>query len=521
MGVNVGNLRRAVPLEARNQKIGGALFLALVAAACIAPKFIGLTTQSLWLDELNVLRYVSFPHLDQTFFQAIRDEPHPPLWLVMMWGYAKLFGLTPFALRLSGALTATLAVAACYFTAAPVLGKRVALIAAMLLGMSSIGLYEAQEVRPYSLVFLFAAISAAWFADIASTPEPSRKQLVRLVTVNTLLCLTHYSGVFLMLGEAAILLALHMRRGHPARGLITAAVVSAASLPALAWMAWTLQVYDPMATANIHWWAGDLLSPLRAFFGQFAILILVAAPFVLARARVRKLFDDPAVIALIGAIALVFAAVTAAAFVHPSWMQNKNFYVAFPAGYLLLAVLLCKNEVVHTPVALPMIFLVCAAGLATYLATGYPLHASTYYAPFREQVREASDLIGTLAEPQDTVLVAKIDINGNHLFLVPTQMYAERVTGKLWRSKDIRLLPPPRETAGRLYALKAALAEIKPHGTLIIDLPQSTRLSMAEDHLLDGATCVTKHVLVHHIVVQAGFGPDRCPKRQTVTDGGR
>ena len=516
MGVNVRSVGRAVPLEARNQKIGGTLFLALVAAACIVPKFIGLTTQSLWLDELNVLRYVSFPHLDHAFFQAIREEPHPPLWLVMMWGYAKLFGLTPFALRLSGALTATLAVAACYFAAAPVLGKRIALITAMLLGMSSIGLYEAQEVRPYSLVLLLAAVSAAWFADLARTTEPNKAQLARLFAVNVLLCLTHYSGVFLAVSEAVMLLTLARR--CPARGLIAAAVVGAASLPALAWMAWTLQVYDPMATANLHWRATDLLSPLRAFFGQFPILILVAAPFVPARGRVRKLFDDPVAIALIGAIVIVFAAVTAAAFVHPSWMQNKNFYVTFPAGYLLLAVLLCKNRVVQTPIALPLVFLVCAAGLATYLATGYPLHASTYYAPFREQVREASDLIGTLAEPQDTVLAGEIDINGNRLFLVPTQMYAERVAGKPWRSKDVRLLPPPRDKAGRLDALATALNEIKPHGTLIIDLPQSTRLSKAEDHLLDAATCVTQHVLVHHIVVQAGFGPDRCPRRQTVKD---
>ena len=518
MGVNVRSVGRAVPLEARNQKIGGTLFLALVAAACIVPKFIGLTTQSLWLDELNVLRYVSFPHLDHAFFQAIREEPHPPLWLVMMWGYAKLFGLTPFVLRLSGALTATLAVAACYFATARVLGNRVALITAMLLGMSSIGLYEAQEVRPYSLVFLFAAVSAAWFADAASTPEPSRKQLARLVAINVALCLTHYSGVFLAVGEAVMLLALTYK-GRPTRALIAAAVVGAAALPALAWMAWTLQVYNPMATANIHWWAGDLLSPLRAFFGQFPILILVAAPFVLARGRVRELFDDPKVIGLIVVIVVVFAAVTAAAFVHPSWMQNKNFYVAFPAGYLLLAALLCKNRVMQTPFALPLVFLVCAAGLATYLSTGYPLHATSYYAPFREQVREASDLIGKLAEPQDTVLVGEIDINGNRLFLVPTQMYAERVEVKPWRSKDVRLLPPPRDKAGRLDALATALNEIKPHATLIIDLPQSTRLSKAENDLLNqAAMCITEHVLVHHIVVQAGFGPDRCPRRQTVKD---
>jgi hypothetical protein len=115
------------------------------------------------------------------------------------------------------------------------------------------------------------------------------------------------------------------------------------------------------------------------------------------------------------------------------------------------------------------------------------------------------------------VLAGEIDINGNRLFLVPTKMYAEAVTGKAWHTRDVRLLPPPRDKAGRLDALATALNEIKPHATLIIDLPQSTRLSNAEDDLLNqAATCITEHVLVHHSVVQAGFGPDRCARRQTV-----
>jgi hypothetical protein len=510
----MGDVERAVPLEGGRAKTAGMLFLALVAAACVVPKFIGLTTQSLWLDELNLLRYVSLPHLDSAFWQAIREEPHPPLYLVIMWGYAKLFGTSPLVFRLSSAIFASLAVATCYIATAGVLGRRVGLITAMLFGMSSIGLYEAQEVRPYSLVFLLASVSAAWFADALRDSEPAGRQIARLIAVNVLLCLTHYSGVFLAVGEAVMLLVLvPARGGRSTRALSAGLLMCLPVLPALAWLAWTLQIYDPMATANLHWGVADVVSPIRAFLGQFPILILLALPFLFARGRIL----DAKTAGLAGAIVFVFATVTAAAFVHPSWMQNKNFYVVFPAGYLLFALALSRVRLMQTPAGAMLVFLICASGLATYMASGYPLQRTSYYAPYREQVREASELIGALAQPQDTVLEAQIDINGNHVYLLPTKMYADTVARHPWRTTDVRILPPPRENAGRLAALREALKNLKPHGTLIIDLPQSTHLNKAENHMLDGATCITEHMLVHHRVIQAGFSPDRCPRRQTVS----
>jgi len=515
VGVNVVIGRR--PAAGTRARMRETLFFALVAAACMVPKFAGLTAQSLWLDEMNVLRYASMPHLDGAFFQAIRQEPHPPLYLVLMWGYAKLFGTSPFVLRLSGAIMGSLAVAAFYFAAAAALGRRTALIAAMLFGLSSIGLYEAQEVRPYSLVFLFAGVSAAWFAEAARTPEPGRSRIARLLAVNLLLCFTHYSGVFLAFAEATVLLALAAARGQARlRAFAVSALLGLTALPALAWMAWTLQVYDPMETANLHWRLLDVISPLRAFFGQFAVLILVLLPLLLVRMRRPRLDRNAMELSLSAVILIVFAEVVAAAFLHPSWMQNKNFYVVFPAGYLLLATMLLKVRMMRTRFGPLLTFLIGAAGLATYLATGYPLQAASYYSPFREQIREAAALVGKLARPQDTILTAEIDINGNHLYLLPTKMYADAIAKRRWRAADVIVLPPPRENAGRIKALKAALAGLKPDGELIIDLPQSTHLNAAENHLLDGALCITEHDLVHHRVIEAGFSPDRCPRRRRV-----
>jgi hypothetical protein len=489
-------------------------FLFLAAGLCVVPKFIGLTVQSLWLDELNVLRYMSFPHLDAGFFEAIRQEPHPPLWLVAMWIYGKLVGTTPFALRLSSAVTACFAVAAAYGATQQVAGRRVATITALLLGLSSVGLCEAQNVRPYSLVFLFGALSAAWFAGVMR--QPDRRLMISLAAANTALCLTHYSGVFLVFGEALVIGLARWRAGTP-RPWGLSLLLAATALPALVWMAWTFGVYDPMATANLHWRALDLLSPLRGFFGQFPLLILVLTPFVLER-RPLHLEEDPKIVGLGAVILCVAAAVTAAALVHPSWMQNKNFYAAFPAGYLLIALIVSKTPLMRGETGAWLTLLVTATGLATYLATGYPLHPTTYYAPYREQVREAATLIGVLAHPGDTVLTGVIDINGNHTYLVPTRTYAETILRHPWRTRDIRLLAEPRQAQARVAALTRAVQTLQPHGSLIVDLPQSTKLSPAERATLESAVCITEHRLIKHTVLEADFEVSRCPKRVVVSD---
>lgn len=493
------------------------LFVVLAAGLCFVPKFVGLTAQSLWLDELNVMRYLAFPHLDGAFFEALRQEPHPPLWIIMMWGYAKLFGTTPFALRLSSAVTACFAVFAAFRATERVAGTRVAFTTAILLGLSSVGLFEAQNVRPYSLVFLLAAVSSAWFADVLRTAKPTWRQIARLTAINTVLCLTHYSGLFLTFAEAAMIALLLLRRGDAATQVLAFhGVLCIALIPALAWMAWTFGAYDPMATSGLRWRAVDLLSPLRAFFGQFPVLILAVAPIVLAR-RPMAVRDDAIVLGLAGTALLVAASVTAAAFVHPSWMQNKNFYVAFPAGYFLLALFLAKTRVMRTQTGAWLTLLVCTAGLATYLVTGYPLQKASYYSPFREQVREAANLIRSLAGPRDTVLMGVIDINGNHTYLEPTKYYADTILARRWHAHDVRLLPVPREAAARLKAIRKAIAER--HGSLFIDLPQSTKLNRSERLAVDqAAACVIDHRFVKHIVVEIHFDAARCPKRVVVDE---
>lgn len=489
--------------------IGGrenALPLAILAVLCIVPKFVGLTAQSLNLDELNVLRLVSFPHLDEALFHASRQEP--PLWIALMWTYTKLFGTTPLALRLSSAVIASLAVVVCYRTAQQAFGTRVAMITAALLGLSSVGLYEAQDVHPSSLVFLLAAISAAWFVDVARAPEANWQRIWRLAAVNALLCLTHYSGIFLSLGEVLTLGVLEMWHGSRPRPLtLRLAALTAAAVPSLIWMWWTHAASTPVTF--MPWGLTDLVSPVSAFFGQIPILVLAVLPLLIGR---RVLVMDAKIAALTCVVMIVVVGITAAALIHPSWMQNKNFYVAFPAGYLLFALLLSKTRLLRTQTGIWLTILVCTAGLGTYLATGYPLQKSNYYSPYREQVREASDLISKLAGPRDTVLAGMIGLDGSAL--VPTRDYAEQITHAKWRAHSVEnfVISPVGET--RLETIVAAIARLQPQGVLFIDLPQAAKLSPAEDSFIDGAAaCITEHKLVMHTVLEIRFQENQCPKR--------
>ena len=157
--------------------------------------------QSLWLDELNVVRFIAFPSLDSSFFNALRNEPHPPLYILLLWTYGSMAGTGEFWLRLSSAFFGALAVLACYFAFKRVFGWKVALVTTALFGMAPVGLYEAQNLRPYSLVFLLAILSTVAFVQyvgLARIHGSLSGGLPAVTVSNLLLCFDSLLGHLLL-----------------------------------------------------------------------------------------------------------------------------------------------------------------------------------------------------------------------------------------------------------------------------------------------------------------------------------
>ena len=104
-----------------------------------------------------------------------------------------------------------------------------------------------------------------------------------------------------------------------------------------------------------------------------------------------------------------------ASIVHPSFIQNKNFLVAFMPMYILWAYVISKSEFVrHT--GLIFIWLLCFISLISFLVTGYYIQKTTYYTPYREQHREAVLYLHKHVRKNDVIFSFS-----------PTRRYAEKL----------------------------------------------------------------------------------------------
>lgn len=134
--------------------LGAAAILALAAAV----RFYGIGREPLWLDE-SYSWWDARQSLADLWRLVPQCDPHPPLYALLLKGWAAVFGDSAEALR---ALGATLGVGATglVMLAGRELGPRVGWIAGVLFAVAPFQIEHAHEARPYSLVALGAAALA-------------------------------------------------------------------------------------------------------------------------------------------------------------------------------------------------------------------------------------------------------------------------------------------------------------------------------------------------------------------------
>jgi hypothetical protein len=525
------------------------LLLFGIFVGAIVPKCIGLSAQGFWIDEINIIHYIAYPSLDSSFLAAIRKEAHPPLYLLMMWFYGHAFGTGLIALRLSSVIAAIAGVLLCYPLVARTYGRPVALMTTALFGMSCTALYEAQNARPYSLIMTVSLLSTLLFATAVretwQSNAPRPRTFLLLCGTNLCLSLLHYCGVIFIAAQAIVFFALFVQSA-PLRAVLYAFLLGVPALPACAWLVWLLGAFRPapVPAAFPHMRLTDIASPIRAFFGQPTLAILAIIPLLTirswrhlaagfqtglehARSRFRLLrnrngrMSDASVRVddlwpLLGLVLLQYLLVLAAATIHSAWMQNKNLYPVFPAGYIAFAIILSRTRMLRTQVGPMLVTTVAAITLVSYLATGYPLQNVSFYSPYREQIREAARFIIDTAKPKDTVMFGDVDMSvdgdASSFLLQPTRIYTDllKSAGHQLEATDMRTLPPAA-SAARRGALEQAVTQHDPEGSIIIDLPHGTQLSSEERaYLASVSRCTTDRRFIRQEVMIVNFLQDRC-----------
>lgn len=133
-----------------------------LSAIAAGLRFYRIDAQSLWYDE-----GISAFQLTRDYAEIARaaaGDTHPPLyyWLLKAWG--TLFGATELGLRSLSAVLGVAAVAVLWLLGRILFGTLAATCAALLLAISPLAVYYAQEVRMYTLVVLLGLVAAYAYA---------------------------------------------------------------------------------------------------------------------------------------------------------------------------------------------------------------------------------------------------------------------------------------------------------------------------------------------------------------------
>ena len=178
--------------------------LAGVTAVGAAVRFSSLGLQSYHHDEVvTAMRVISgsFGHM----LHAVRtSESNPPLYYVLAWGWAKLFGSAEFGLRSLSALLGAATVPVGYLIGRQLASRRTGLILAALLAVNPMLIWYSQEARSYALLVFFAALSMYFF--VCSLRSRRGRDLGLWALASSLALCSHYFAFFAVAVEAVWLL---------------------------------------------------------------------------------------------------------------------------------------------------------------------------------------------------------------------------------------------------------------------------------------------------------------------------
>ncbi len=182
---------------------GAGLLLCLLASALYSHR---IDVRPLWWDEGFSIYVAHLNPLD--LLRTIAADVHPPAYFLLLSGWVKLTGATPFSVRSLSMLTSVLTVAMLYATGRRINGFSGAVLTSALSIASPYLLYYARETRMYSVGIFLASASLYSFMRLTATPAASRWWWLLNVGSITLGLSTHYAFAILPAAQIATIVAL-------------------------------------------------------------------------------------------------------------------------------------------------------------------------------------------------------------------------------------------------------------------------------------------------------------------------
>jgi mannosyltransferase len=184
--------------------------LAGLTALGLAVRFASLGVQSYHHDEVITAARVISGDFTDMLRQVKESESNPPLYYMLAWGWAKLFGTGEAELRSLTALFGAVTVPVAYAIGRELASNRAGLIAAAIAALNPMLIWYSQEARSYALLVFFGALALLFFVRALRT-EKGRDLALWALASGLALC-SHYFAVFAVAIEAVwLLIALRSR----------------------------------------------------------------------------------------------------------------------------------------------------------------------------------------------------------------------------------------------------------------------------------------------------------------------
>ncbi|MEQ1888615.1 MAG: glycosyltransferase family 39 protein [Alphaproteobacteria bacterium] len=468
-------------MQSASFRLNENIIFVLLLALFIGSRFIGIGSQSLWLDEINLARIASELRftgniLDNinSLFQLVKIEPHPPLYFLLckIWTFA--FGYSLISLRTLSIIWIVLLFIILGVWSRKEFGARFAWLLLLLLTFSHSFLVESQNFRPYTFNMLMGgAIGIAYLHFLKDTSL--RWRLLPLCLWVLIASLSHYTAVIFALAVAGhqFFSGIYNQPKNYVRWFFNSVIIMLATLPALIWYGasfqdlYLRQVGDLSKTRDIL----DVISVFRTFTGFPGLIPVLLLPVVAGGDSIAQnvrniwtgLAKDQVFVSCAGLGALFYVLIIASSFAQPSILQNKNFLIAFPVTLIAFAryVMIFADDVRIFRLAIVL----AAIGFITFLVTGYPLQKTSYFDPWREDVRKAAALIRTSARPGDIVLFGTVSMTG--YALQPTKTYLGLIEGRPEVLDGVEAIDFPPPTT---YIVNQRSADIEQRQTILIDV---------------------------------------------------
>jgi 4-amino-4-deoxy-L-arabinose transferase-like glycosyltransferase len=362
--------------------------------------------QSLLGDELFTYQIATRHSLGGVLDGVTSTELNPPLYFVLAWLAAKL-GDPLIAIRVPSLMFATAAMPMVWLVGRRTVGRVPALLGTALYALAPFAVYYGSEARAYSAL-TFLAVASTYALLRALEEGGGRRWWALYAAASAGVMYTHYTGLFVLVAQAAWALWFHRDRWRP-----LAVSCGAAALAYVPWLPFIrenvpvdiIKLVFPLTPRNFvrgqarlfpgHPYAGIDQVPGKVGLAMVLLGVAGAAALAIAplvRARVRPALSPGVVLAVALAVSSSIGAVLADWAGQPIYLP-RNLIASLPPLCLALGALVVR---LPRPAAVATGALIAGGvGLGTYHAL-QPANG-------RPQYKAAAHWVDQRARPGDPV----------------------------------------------------------------------------------------------------------------------